>query len=139
MKAKFYISMYSGMQNPEMELDEESSDKIQNLAVQLDKPFHGAYLQGLAGNASNHYAVHFGEGPVIYLTAQPYGYVHLWKGNDEGIKVEDTNGLWAFLNAIGGYVLQKHHAEIIEAMKSNIQMPKWTDDLFFNIPPLDIY
>jgi|SRR5271166_4718445 len=135
MKAIFYINMHSGLRNPEMELDEELSQKIQDVAVLLDKPFGGPYLYGLGGLGPNHYSVEFGSGPVLYLMAQPHGFVHLYKGADEGVKVEDTIGLWPFLNAIGGYVLQKYHAEVREAMKQYVHEPP---DAIYSITPLDL-
>lgn len=135
-KATFSISMYSGLRNPEMELSEELSKKISDLAVPLDKPFVGSHLHGLAGLAPNHYLVHWNEGPVLLLRSQPCGYLHIYRGHDMGSEVEDTVNLWAFLNAIGGYLLQKHHAEVLKAMNGAVREP---EELIYNVPPLDIY
>jgi hypothetical protein len=135
-KTMFYISMYSGLRNPEMELSEELSKKISDLAVPLDKPFVGSHLHGLAGLASNHYMVHWEEGPVLMVMAQPCGYLRIYRSDDKSADVEDTVNLWAFLNAIGGYVLQKHHAEVLTAMNGAVREP---EELIYNFPPLDIY
>lgn len=137
MKAKFYITMYSGLPDPEAVLSEDLSDKIAQMVLPLDKPFAGNHLEGLASLAPNHYMVYWEEGPILVLRAQPYGYLHIWRSLDgEGQKVQDTAGIWAFLNGIGGYLLQQHNTEILKAMEKYVSDPGYD---FFNLPPLDIY
>ena len=133
MKCKFSINMYSGMQPPECELNQQQIDHISKLVAKLNIPYRhlAPHPQGLAALSTDNYSVFwfdencFGnpdfifqpfEGSWMGVQCQPGGAVHVYRKeeNFQGIDFKDTIGLWEYLATIGVPLLARYFRDMEE-------------------------
>lgn len=119
MKAIFSINMYSGLQNPEVELTEEQSQKVIELANRLDHPITDDNFSGLRSSVTN-YMVWWGpsSAPFHVIHVSEYLDVQICRQGDvEYSTFQDTVGLWAYLAPIGGKIYLEHRRQTEKAME----------------------
>lgn len=141
IKPYMSLLMYSGLQNPEIALNEEQEQKILELVKQLDKPFEpplpfvnvaAAFHIACNCMGQDSYFVHWNDKDIDPLTAfntpfegdimgfhvSPSGCVRVYRKEEAfmGKLFEDTVGLWKYLNPEGEKLVARHFRDAQEAM-----------------------